>query len=123
MHVENKTYYHTIHEIGIALIQDIHVNVGDLKGHGKMETKAISVQMVQPNLPHEKFEEIAVALQVPNDLPPTQETRLISIRYRVAIVGDEAHIKSDTSIPIIICDNWENFVLGLNVSSLVLQNV
>lgn len=103
MHVENKTYYHTIHDIGLALMQHIHVSIG---GHAKTETKTIVAQKVGPNLQHGKSEEVIIALQVPNNLLPTQTGRLISVQYQLEIMGVEEHFESQTWIPITIVGNY-----------------
>lgn len=97
--IENKTHFHTVHEIGVALMQDIHVSA---EGHEKIQTKTIVFQKISANLHHGKSEEIMVALEVPKHLPPTQESRLISIRYRISSLGDKSHFTSQPSIPITI---------------------
>lgn len=103
MHVENNTRYHTIHDIGLALMQHIHVSIG---GHVKSETKTIISKKVGPNLQHGKSEEVITTLQVPSNLLPTQTGQLISIRYQIEIIGDEEHFESQTWIPVTIIGKY-----------------
>lgn len=106
LYVENHTIKHTIHEIGLALIQDIFANRGTKSKIDKrnIDSKTISVQKFGAIGPT-KSETITAALEIPQHLAPTQESGLISIRYRLLIIGDESHIASTTSLPVTIIEN------------------
>jgi len=100
VYVENQTVKHTVHEIGIALMQDIHFYVQDIHEIEKNEAKVVTQGKIGP-IPPGTSEEIRVELNIPKLMPPTQNGKLISIWYRVAIIGD-GHITANVSIPIII---------------------
>jgi len=103
MHVENKTVYHTIEGIGLALMQHIHASIG---GHAKTENKTIAFEKFRPNIQHGKSEEIKGKLQIPNNLLPTQTGRLISVQYQIEIIGDDENFQSQTWIPVTIIGNY-----------------
>lgn len=81
-------------------MQDIHFYVKDLHEIEKNETKIVAETRIGPIQPGSS-DEIQATLNIPKLMPPTQNGKIISIWYRIAIIGDE-HITAKMSIPIII---------------------